>query len=58
MQNNDKIDVFSIAPDISYEICPNDFLRSLMEDTTIDRVSWLEKSAMLAKKGVKKLNVI
>ncbi len=31
VQNNDKIDVFPIAPDISYEISANDFFRSLME---------------------------
>ena len=58
VQNNDKIDVFPIAPDISYEISANDFFRSLMEDTTVNRVSWLEKWQRLEKKGVKKLNVI
>ena len=58
VQNNDKIDVFPIAPDISYEISANISFRSLMEDTTVNRVSWLEKWQRLEKKGVKKLNVI
>ena len=50
VQNNDKIDVFPIAPDISYEISANDFFRSLMEDTTVNRVNWLEKWQSLEKK--------
>lgn len=55
VQNNDKIDVFPIAPDISYEISANDFFRSLMEDTTVNRVSWLEKWQRIEKKGRKEI---
>ena len=51
VQNNDKIDVFPIAPDISYEISANDFFRSLMEDTTVNRVNWLEKWQSLEKRA-------
>ncbi|CDR28211.1 2-succinyl-5-enolpyruvyl-6-hydroxy-3-cyclohexene-1-carboxylic-acid synthase [Staphylococcus schweitzeri] len=42
VQNNDKIDVFPIAPDISYEISANDFFRSLMDATIVKRKDWLE----------------
>ena len=42
MQNNDKIDVFPMPPNISYEISANDFFRSLMEEESVQRKDWLE----------------
>ncbi|BBD90481.1 2-succinyl-5-enolpyruvyl-6-hydroxy-3-cyclohexene-1-carboxylic-acid synthase [Staphylococcus caprae] len=42
VQNNDKIDVFPMPPNISYEISANDFFRSLMEEESVQRKDWLE----------------
>ncbi len=42
VQNNDKIDVFPTPPSISYEISANDFFRNLVEESTVNRKSWIE----------------
>ncbi|MBY6181129.1 2-succinyl-5-enolpyruvyl-6-hydroxy-3-cyclohexene-1-carboxylic-acid synthase [Staphylococcaceae bacterium DP2N0-1] len=56
VQNNDKIDVFPVPPDVSYEISANDFFRSLMEERTIDRKAWLQQWQSLEKQARIEIN--
>ena len=56
VQNNDKIDVFPVPPDVSYEISANDFFRSLMEERTIDRKAWLQQWQSLEKQSRIEIN--
>ena len=56
VQNNDKIDVFPVPPDVSYEISANDFFRSLMEERTVDRKAWLQQWQSLEKQARIEIN--
>lgn len=56
VQNNDKIDVFPVPPDASYEISANDFFRSLMEERTVDRKAWLQQWQSLEKQARIEIN--
>ena len=56
VQNNDKIDVFPVPPDVSYEISANDFFRSRMEERTIDRKAWLQQWQSLEKQARIEIN--
>ena len=56
VQNNDKIDVFPVPPDVSYKISANDFFRSLMEERTIDRKAWLQQWQSLEKQARIEIN--
>lgn len=56
VQNNEKIDVFPVPPDVSYEISANDFFRSLMEERTIDRKAWLQQWQSLEKQARIEIN--
>lgn len=56
VQNNDKIDVFPVPPDVSYEISANDFFRSQMEERTIDRKAWLQQWQSLEKQARIEIN--
>ena len=56
VQNNDKIDVFPVPPDVSYKISANDFFRSLMEERTIDRKKWLQQWQSLEKQARIEIN--
>ncbi len=56
VQNNDKIDVFPVPPDVSYEISANDFFRSLKNNKPINRKVWLEKWQTLEKQARIEIN--
>ena len=56
VQNNDKIDVFPVPPDVSDEISANDFFRSLMEERTVDRKAWLQQWQSLEKQARIEIN--
>ncbi|MEJ7147459.1 2-succinyl-5-enolpyruvyl-6-hydroxy-3-cyclohexene-1-carboxylic-acid synthase [Staphylococcus warneri] len=56
VQNNDKIDVFPVPPDVSYEISANDFFRSLIEERTVDRKAWLQQWQSLEKQARIEIN--
>ncbi|KKI61532.1 2-succinyl-5-enolpyruvyl-6-hydroxy-3-cyclohexene-1-carboxylic-acid synthase [Staphylococcus warneri] len=56
VQNNDKIDVFPVPTDVSYEISANDFFRSLMEERTVDRKAWLQQWQSLEKQARIEIN--
>ncbi|MEK5198144.1 2-succinyl-5-enolpyruvyl-6-hydroxy-3-cyclohexene-1-carboxylic-acid synthase [Staphylococcus sp. FSL H8-0121] len=56
VQNNDKIDVFPVPPDVSYEISANDFFRSLKNNQPINRKAWIEKWQTLEKQARIEIN--
>lgn len=56
VQNNDKIDVFPVPPDVSYEISANDFFRSINNNKPINRKAWLEKWQTLEKQARIEIN--
>lgn len=56
VQNNDKIDVFPVPPDVSYEISANDFFRSLKNNQPINRKAWIEKWQILEKQARIEIN--
>ncbi|MBO1198951.1 2-succinyl-5-enolpyruvyl-6-hydroxy-3-cyclohexene-1-carboxylic-acid synthase [Staphylococcus simiae] len=41
VQNNDKMDVFPNEPNVAYDMSANDFFRSLMNEDSVNRKSWL-----------------
>ncbi len=56
VQNNDKIDVFPVPPDVSYEISANDFFRSLKNNQPINRKAWIERWQTLEKQARIEIN--
>ncbi|MCE3021185.1 2-succinyl-5-enolpyruvyl-6-hydroxy-3-cyclohexene-1-carboxylic-acid synthase [Staphylococcus pasteuri] len=56
VQNNDKIDVFPVPTDVSYEISANDFFRSLKNNQPINRKAWIEKWQTLEKQARIEIN--
>ncbi|MFU0769294.1 2-succinyl-5-enolpyruvyl-6-hydroxy-3-cyclohexene-1-carboxylic-acid synthase [Staphylococcus pasteuri] len=56
VQNNDKIDVFPVPPDVSYEISANDFFRFLKNNQPINRKAWIERWQTLEKQARIEIN--
>lgn len=41
VQNNDKIDAFPVEANVAYDISANDFFRSVMNEKSVNRKSWI-----------------